>query len=174
MRAGLWATTTFILAYDDWGGYADHVPTPIVETVPDMLHHDGFTIIGGSRLPLVMFGGQVRKAIDNTWHSNASVPKTIIDLFGLPTFGVARVDSAPSLAGFVNTSRRRQPPAFGTRIIQPKPPSPRPKPIPPPAWRGPTNRPLADLVLNGGKTLAAPHDAVVRKTPPKLPKQAPA
>lgn len=174
VRAGLWATTTFILAYDDWGGYADHVPTPIVETVPDMLHPDGFTIIGGSRLPLVMFGGQVRKAIDNTWHSNASVPKTIIDLFGLPTFGVARVDSAPSLAGFVNTSRRRQPPAFGTRIIQPKPPSPRPKPIPPPAWSGPTNRPLADLVLNGGKTLAAPHDAVVRKTPPKLPKQAPA
>jgi hypothetical protein len=174
VRAGLWATTTFFLAYDDWGGYADHVPTPVIERVPDTLHPDGFAIIGGSRLPLVLFGGRVRKAIDNSWHSNASIPKTIIDLLGLPAFGVEWVDSAPSLAGFVNTSRRRQPPAFQARITQPKPPSPRPKPVPTPPWRGPTNQPLAPVVLNGGKALAAPHDAVVRKAPPRLPKQAPA
>jgi hypothetical protein len=174
VQAGLWATTTFILAYDDWGGYADHVTTPVVETVPDILHPDGFPIIGGSRLPLVMFGGNVRKAIDNTWHSNASIPKTIIDLFGLPPFGIARVDTAPSLASFVGTSlRRRKPPAFGTRIAQPKAPSPRPVPKAPLPWQGPTNQPLAAVVLNGGKTLPAPHDAVVRKAPPKLPKQAP-
>jgi hypothetical protein len=32
---------------------------------------------------------------------------------------------------------------------------------------------MTPVVLNGGKTLAEPHDAVVRKTPPKLPKEAP-
>jgi hypothetical protein len=173
VQAGLWATTTFFLAYDDWGGYADHVVTPVVETVPDVLHPNGFAVIGGSRLPLVLFGGNVRKAIDNTWHSNASIPKTIIDLFGLGKLGVPRVDNAPSLAGFIRASlRRRKPPAFGTRITQPKPPSTRPAPIPPPPWRGPANQPLGPVILNGHKLLPAPHDANVRKTPPKLPKQA--
>jgi hypothetical protein len=28
------------------------------------------------------------------------------------------------------------------------------------------------VILNGGKTMAAPHDGTVRKTPPKLPKPA--
>jgi len=174
VQAGLWASTTFFLVYDDWGGYADHVVTPVAETARDLLHPNGFAIIGGSRLPLIMFGGKVGKAIDNTWHSNASIPKTIIDLFGLPAFGVPRVDGAPSLAGFVNTSLRRPtPPAFGTAIVQPKPPAKRPTPVPPPPWTGAKNAPLAPIVLNGGKTLAAPADGVVRKTPPKLPPEAP-
>ena len=173
VQAGLWATTTFILAYDDWGGYADHISTPVAETVPDSLHPNGFAVIGGSRLPLIMFGGKVRKAIDNTWHSNASIPRTIVDLFGLPRFGVPRVDTAPSLAGFVGASLRRRPPAYGAKINQPKPPASRPVPIPPPPWNGPTNQALAAVILNGGVTLPAPHDAVVRKAPPKLPKQAP-
>jgi hypothetical protein len=174
VQAGLWATTTFLLAYDDWGGYADHVVTPVSETVPDALHPAGFAAIGGSRLPLVLFGGRVAQTIDNTWHSNASIPKTIIDLFGLPAFGVPRVDTAPSLARFVDASLRRpKPPAYGGRIVQPKPPTPRPKPAKPPAWKGLKNKAMTPVVLNGGKTLAAPHDAVVRKTPPKLPKEAP-
>ena len=174
VQAGLWGTTTFMLAYDDWGGYADHVVTPVSETVRDMLHPSGFVAIGGSRLPLILFGGRVRKMIDNTWHSNASIPKTIIDLFGLPAFGVPRVDTAPSLAGFIDaTLRRPKPPAFGSAIAQPKPPSKRPLPIPPPPWRGVNNKPLSPVILNGGKTLPAPADAIVRKTPPKLPNEAP-
>ena len=174
VQAGRWGTTTFMLAYDDWGGYADHVVTPVSETVPDMLHPNGFVAIGGSRLPLILFGGRVRKMIDNTWHSNASIPKTIIDLFGLPKFGVPRVESAPSLAGFVDaTLRRPKPPAFGGAIAQPKPPSTRPAPVPPPPWRGANNKPLSPVILNGGKTLPAPSDAIVRKTPPKLPNEAP-
>jgi Phosphoesterase family len=107
VQAGLWATTTLMLAYDDWGGYADHVLTPVSETAVDARHPNGFALIGGSRLPLILFGGRVRKTIDNTWHSNASIPKTIIDLFGLPAFGVPRVDTAPSLAGFVDPTLTR-------------------------------------------------------------------
>jgi hypothetical protein len=174
VQAGLWATTTFMLAYDDWGGYADHVVTPISETVPDVLHPDGFPVIAGSRLPLTVFGGGIAQGIDNTWHSNATIPKTIIDLFGLGTFGVPRVDSAPSLARFVDASaKRRKPPAYGSRIVQPKAPSPRPKPVPPPPWKGLKNKPLTPIVLNGGKTLPAPNDAIVKLKPPKPPKQAP-
>jgi hypothetical protein len=174
VRSGEWPRTIFLLAYDDWGGYADHVVTPVVYTVPDALHPKGFALIGGSRLPLVMFGGHVRQGIDNSWHSHASIPKTIIDVFGLAPFGVPFVDDAPSLASRIDRSLRRPaPPSFGSTIVQPPAPSPKPKPVKPPAWTGVTNAPLPRVILNGGKTMAAPHDGTVRKTPPKLPKPAP-
>ena len=81
---GGWADTTFILTWDDWGGYTDSVPTPSIETVPDAIHPDGYAAIGGSRIPLLMFGGKVKQAIDAEWHSHARIPKTVIDLLGLP------------------------------------------------------------------------------------------
>lgn len=93
---GGWPDTVFILTWDDWGGYADSVPTPDVETLPDALHPDGFQAIGGSRIPILMCGGQVRQHLDTQWHSHASIPKTIIDLLGMPPIGVPRVDSAPT------------------------------------------------------------------------------
>ena len=47
---GGWDDTTFILTWDDWGGYADSVPAPAIETVPDALHPGGLPVIGGSRI----------------------------------------------------------------------------------------------------------------------------
>ena len=38
---------------------------------PDALHPDGFQVIGGSRIPLIMFGGKVGQGIDSQWHSHA-------------------------------------------------------------------------------------------------------
>ncbi len=170
VKAGQWDSTVFILTYDDWGGYADHVLTPVLETAVDAIHPGGFPIIGGSRLPFIMFGGPVGQRIDNTWHSHTSVIKTIIDMYGLGKFGVPRVDIAPTLTGLIDPLvKRPAPPAFGTKIVQPTPPSPRPAPVPTPAWKGPVNKPLADVVLNGGKTLAAPADAKVSLKPPKPP-----
>lgn len=171
VQAGEWANTVFILTWDDWGGYADHVLTPNSEDVPDVLHPHGFPIIGGSRIPLILFGGPVQQGIDNTWHSHACIPKTIIDLLGLPAFGVPRVDQAHSLAGRVNMTHpvRPTPPALGTKIVQPAAPVPTPKPIPPAAWTGIQGQPMPVLVANGGKTIAAPNDGVVHPHPPKAP-----
>ena len=171
VQGGQWANTVFILTWDDWGGYADHVVTPDIERVADDLHPGGFQILGGSRLPLLMFGGRVRQGIDSSWHSHASIPKTIIDLLGLPAFGVPRVDRGPSMAGRVSARLKRpQPPAFGTSVVQPKPPSPRPKPVPPAPWPGPLGQPMPPLVANGGATLPAPTDGVVHPKPPPPPK----
>lgn len=167
---GGWADTTFILTWDDWGGYADSVPTPDIETVPDALHPDGFQVIGGSRIPLIMFGGKVVQGIDNRWHSHASIPKTIIDLVGLPAMGVPRVDAAPSLADRVDASLARPlPPAHGTTITQPAPPTPTPTPVDPGPWPGPTGRPMPDLITLDGSPLPAPTDGVVDANPPKPP-----
>ncbi len=164
---GGWADTTFILTWDDWGGYADSVPTPDSETVPDALHPQGFQAIGGSRIPLIMFGGRVVQAIDPQWHSHASIPKTVIDLLGLPALGVPRVDNAPSLAHLVQASQNRPvPPAPGTTITQPPPPQPTPTPADPTPWPGPASQPMPALVTLDGSVLPAPTDGLVRPKPP--------
>jgi hypothetical protein len=170
VRAGDWLDTVFILTWDDWGGYADHVSTPNAETVIDDLHPNGFQVIGGSRIPLIMFGGHIKQGIESEWHSHASLPKTVIDLLQLPKFGVPRVDTSPSLQGRVDaTLNRPTPPAFGSAIVQPPAPHPTPVPTAPKAWRGANMKPLSDLVANAGKTIPAPVDgATVQKKPPKL------
>lgn len=168
VNAGLWQDTLFLLTWDDWGGYADHLATPNAETVVDALHPQGFQLIGGSRIPLLMFGGTVRQGIDPEWHSHACIPKTVVDLFGLPPFGVPRVDTSRSLAGRVDpTLRRPAPPAFGSTIVQPTAPNPTPTPVPPQPWNGPNAQPLPALIANGGKTIPAPDDATVSKNPPR-------
>ena len=170
VKAGQWQNTIFILTWDDWGGYADHVVTPDAEIVADALHPAGFQIIGGSRIPLIMFGGQVMQGIDNQWHSHASIPKTIIDLLGLKPMGIPRIDAAPSLIGRVQqTLSRPEPPAFGTNITQPAAPVPTPKPTAPPAWKGPLQQLLTPLVANGGTTIPVPTDGDVKTKPPEVP-----
>ncbi|MDQ4212739.1 alkaline phosphatase family protein [Microbacterium sp. ASV81] len=167
---GGWEQTTFILTWDDWGGYADSVPTPDIETVPDALHPNGFQAIGGSRIPLLMFGGMVPQRIDPEWHSHASIPKTIMDLLGLPAMGVPRVDTAPSLAHLVDPSLTRPaPPQPGTTIVQPTPPQPAPAPVAPQPWNGPVGAAMPALVTRDGSVLPAPTDGLVRPHPPKPP-----
>lgn len=167
VQAGGWQKTVFILTWDDWGGYADHLRTPSSELVPDALHPKGFQAIGGSRIPLILFGGQVAQGIEAEWHSHATVPKTVIDLLGLPAFGVARVDGAPSLASRVTAGLNRvQPPAFGAPIAQPTPPA-KPPATPTHPWSGPVDTMMPPLVANGGKRLPAPADGTVYANPPK-------
>jgi len=171
VKAGGWADTVFILTWDDWGGYADHVSTPDAETTVDALHPAGYQLIGGSRIPMLIFGGQVKQGIDTQWHSHVAILKTTIDLLGLAPFGIPRVDTSASLAGRVDpTLARPVPPAFGSTIVQPPAPQPTPPIQPPAPWQGPNVLPLPSLVANGGGTIPAPDDAVVSKQPPKLPK----
>jgi AhpD family alkylhydroperoxidase len=59
--------------------------------------------------------------------------------------------------------------AVARGVAQPAPPHPRPAPVPPPPWTGPNSAPLAALVANHGKTIPAPHDAVVHPSPPVPP-----
>ncbi len=165
---GGWQDTTFVLTWDDWGGYVDSVQTPAIETVPDALHPDGYAAIGGSRIPLIMFGGKVAQHIDAQWHSHASIPKTIIDLLGLPPMNVPRVDAAPSLAHLVDPAVSRPvPPAPGTVVTQPTPPHPPIPPEPTAPWPSPLGRPMPPLVTLDGSLVTAPTDGLVHPKPPK-------
>jgi hypothetical protein len=156
-KAGLWASTVFLLTWDDWGGYDDHVPTPNVEHTPD-----GVQLAYGPRVPLLMFGGRVRRTIDSRWCTHSSVTKTAVQLLGLPPLGVPRVDQDAGLVDLVDLSANAVispvPPAHGSTIIQPKPPKPTPppKPLPPPPVA--KSAPVGPVILRDGSTLPPPND----------------
>jgi hypothetical protein len=161
--AGRWDDTVFMLTWDDWGGYDDHVATPNVEHTPD-----GIQLAFGPRVPLLMFGGPVTPGIDSRWNSHVSIPKTVLDLLGLPALGVARVDDAPSLADLIDSSvSNPRPPAFGTTITQPTPPTPTPAPAPLPPPPTPHSSSVGPIVLRDGTTLPPPNDQPI--TAPKHP-----
>lgn len=161
VQAGGWDETVFMLTWDDWGGYDDHVRTPVLEYTPDNVQ-----LAYGPRVPLLMFGGAVKPVIDNRWCGHASIPKTALDLLGLPALGVPRLDQAPSLADLIDPSGQHPaPPAFGTAPEVPPAPSPPVAPRPPPPPPAATPSPVGDIVLRDGSTLPPPNDAPLPRQP---------
>lgn len=153
VKAGQWDETVFLLTWDDWGGWDDHVATPAVEYTPDNVQ-----LAYGPRVPLLMFGGAVTPGIDHRWCSHVSLTKTALQLLGLPPLGVPRVDDDRGLADLVGAAGSMpSPPAVGAPLTLPAPPSPTPAPSPPPASPG---RPVAvgPILLRNGSTLPPPND----------------
>ena len=161
VRGGLWDGTVFLLTYDDYGGYDDHVATPAVEHTPDNVQ-----LAYGPRVPLIMFGGPVRPGIDSRWCSHVSVTRTAIQLLGLPPLGVPRVDADAGLADRLDAGRKNPaPPRLGSRVVLPPPPrpAPRPKPLPPSPVARPV--PVPPVILRGGRSLPPPDDAPLPPQP---------
>jgi Phosphoesterase family len=155
--AGLWPRTVFLLTWDDWGGWDDHVVTPNLEVTPD-----GVQLAYGPRVPLLMFGGPVKAGIDSRWNSHMTIGKTVLDLLGLPPLGVPRLDGAPSLADLAQTSvSNPPPPAYGSTISQPAPPDPTPDPAPAPPPPADSSVPVGPVLLRDGSTLPPPNDQPV-------------
>jgi len=157
VTAGHWQDTVFMLTWDDWGGWDDHVSTPNIEHTPD-----GVQLAYGPRVPLLMFGGPVTAGVDSRWNSHVSIGKTVLDLLGLPPLGVPRLDQAPTLADLIGSaSSNPPPPAFGTTITQPTPPQPAPTPGPPPPPPAHSSAPVGPILLRDGRTLPPPNDQPV-------------
>jgi hypothetical protein len=161
VAAGLWPSTVFLLTWDDWGGWDDHVKTPATEYTPDNVQ-----LAYGPRVPLLVFGGHVKPGIDSRWCSHVSIPKTAIDLLGLPPLGVPRLDQDPGLADLVDpTLNTAPPPSPGAVLaIPPAPVPPRdPNPLPP----NPTSKPVPTppVTLRDGTTLPPPDDAPLPRQP---------
>ena len=111
MQSPVWSQSAFLVTYDDFGGFYDHVPPP-VETCPgsgnDFFHP-------GLRLPLLIVSPYARKGVVlHTQTEQASVPRLIEDIFGLPRLASldpnARDAKAGDLIGaFDFTQGARQP-----------------------------------------------------------------
>ena len=162
VQAGGWEETVFMLTWDDWGGYDDHVKTPALEYTPDNVQ-----LALGPRVPLLMFGGAVKPGIDSRWCSHVSIPKTAIQLLGLPPIGVPRLDNDAGLADLVDRGRPANPapPAYGTTLEVPPIPAPpvAPRPAPPHPPGAPV--PVGEIILRDGSTLPAPNDAPLPEQP---------
>jgi Phosphoesterase family len=155
VKQGFWESTVFMLTWDDWGGWDDHVATPLVEYTPDNVQ-----LAYGPRVPLLLFGGHVKPGIDSRWCSHVSIPKTALQLLRLPALGVPRVDDARGLADLVDAAvGNPPPPGFGETLPIPPPPSPplRARRLPPRPRKAPVRVPR--VLLRGGATLPAPNDA---------------
>jgi hypothetical protein len=166
VQQGAWEETVFMLTWDDWGGFDDHVTTPVTEYTPDNVQ-----LALGPRVPLLMFGGHVKPGIDSRWCSHVSVPKTALQLLGLPKLGVPRLDDDPGLADLVDLEMNptSPPPPFGSNIKLPTPPDPTPpvQPLPPAPVAQPV--PVPRVILRDGSTIDPPNDQPLpkQKHPPK-------
>jgi phospholipase C len=166
VKAGGWDETVFMLTWDDWGGFDDHVATPVTEYTPDNVQ-----LAFGPRVPLLIFGGQVKPGIDSRWCSHVSVPRTAIQLLGLPALGVPRVDNDPGMHDLVDPTMdpTPPPPAWGEPIDVPEAPVPAPPTHPSPAPPVAAPVPVPPVLLRDGSSLPPPNDAPLpkQKTPPR-------
>lgn len=162
VTAGDWDDTVFLLTWDDWGGWDDHVQTPNIEHTAD-----GVQLAYGPRVPLILFGGPVRPGVDSRWSSHPGVAKTVMQLLGLPALGVPRVDTDPGLGDLIDPNlHQKPPPPFGSVISLPAAPVPAPKPTPTPPAPTPKSVPVPAVFLRDGSTLPPPNDVKLKANVP--------
>jgi phospholipase C len=101
MRSSAWSSSVWTVAWDDWGGWYDHVPPPQVDS-------DGY----GFRVPAIIVSPYARSGvIDNTTYDFTSILKFIEDNWSLQPL-TARDATANSIADALDLSRPPAAPAF--------------------------------------------------------------
>jgi phospholipase C len=108
MQSSSWDSSAFLLAYDDWGGWYDHVSPPQVDP-------DGY----GFRVPAILVSPYAQRGeIDSTTFDFTSILRFIEDNYGLPplsqrdahanslasAFDFSQAPRAPEIVPFVRAS----------------------------------------------------------------------
>src|SRR5204862_6790300 len=98
MSSPHWSQMAIVLAWDDWGGFYDHVPPPVEKCSNGNFYSPGF------RLPAILISAYAKQGVvvhDVT--EQASVPKLASDLWGARTLHsihpYARDEKAGSMMG---------------------------------------------------------------------------
>ena len=74
-----WANTAIFVTWDDWGGWYDHVPPPIINSYEY-----------GYRVPLIVIGPYAKPAyVSHVTHDFGSILKFIEGTYNLPSLGYA-------------------------------------------------------------------------------------
>jgi phospholipase C len=94
MQSSVWNRSVFIVTYDDYGGFYDHVP-PAVDLCPGGgFFHPGF------RLPTMIISPFARKGfVLHALSEQASIPRLIEDIFGLPRLASSDRNARDARAG---------------------------------------------------------------------------
>jgi len=82
-----WSTTAMIIAWDDWGGWYDHVPPPQVRVNCSQW---GCGYIYGFRVPMIVVSPLAKAGyVSHVNHDFGSILKFLEETFGLPSLGYA-------------------------------------------------------------------------------------
>jgi phospholipase C len=101
MQSSAWSSSAFMVIYDDWGGWYDHVPPPIID-------EDGY----GFRVPALLVSPYAPQGrIDSTPRDSTSILRFIQENYGLEPFGT-RDREATSLASAFDFDQPPRPPEF--------------------------------------------------------------
>jgi len=104
--ADLWESTLLVVAYDEHGGFYDHVEPP--SAIPPDDHHEEWTFDRlGVRVPAILVSPFVGKRVEKTVFDHTSLLKYLIELWNLGPLGL-RTDSANSLAVAINQEQPRR------------------------------------------------------------------
>lgn len=101
MRGEEWYSSLFVLTYDDWGGYYDHVPPPQVDA-------DGY----GFRVPAIFISPYARaRTVDHTVYDYTSILRFIEDNWNVNPL-TARDAAANSIATALDMNQTALEPRF--------------------------------------------------------------
>jgi phospholipase C len=94
-NSAYWSNTAIIIAWDDWGGWYDHVAPKVVNDGTSW--GSGYTY--GFRVPLIVMSPYAKAAyISHATHDFGSILKYIEGTFGLPSLGYADAAAPDDLA----------------------------------------------------------------------------
>ncbi len=112
MRSSFWDSSLFVLTWDDWGGWYDHVPPPQVDG-------DGY----GFRVPAIFVSPYAKSGtIDDTTYDFTSVLKFVEDNWNLAPL-TGRDATANSVANALDFSRAPAAPVFPAQSLTPTTPN---------------------------------------------------
>jgi phospholipase C len=78
-KSSYWANTAILITWDDWGGWYDHVPPPIMNS-----YEYGF------RVPLIVVSPYAKPGyVSHVTHDFGSIIRFVEEIFGLPSLGYA-------------------------------------------------------------------------------------
>lgn len=113
MRSDAWDSSAFLLLYDDWGGWYDHVTPPQVDAF-------GY----GMRVPAIMISPfSLEGKIDSTQLDFTSILKFIEQNWGIPSLAARDEQANNLLSAFDFSKSPRQPEFLSLTREQSSPPS---------------------------------------------------
>jgi phospholipase C len=104
-----WQDTAIVVTWDDWGGWSDHQPPPLLSPLPCTSSNCQGDYQYGFRVPLVVVSAYTpRGYIDNSTYDFGSILRMIEGVYGIPqgALGVADARSRTDLSAFFQGAYR--------------------------------------------------------------------
>jgi phospholipase C len=108
----LWAKTAIFITWDDWGGWYDHVASPLASTWPGGGHagYQNSQFRFGPRVPCLVVSPYAKIGINHTFYSHSSIVKFCIKRFGLNAWNVPALQPSDKAGSMMESFDFNSPP----------------------------------------------------------------